>query len=164
MLLGPVYRVLALSVATRRGIANVDWRLAGLKSFLAPGAAGRFFGFWECCCLAVFSYTGCEMLGITADETERQRENIPKAVKRVTHRIILYYVSAVFTLGLNVSANDPILTQTSTNVYHGAFIVMLQRAGIPGLPHLVNAVMVVAAVSVATADVYVGVTPDLKLF
>jgi yeast amino acid transporter len=128
-----------------------------MKSFLADGAWGRFLGFWECCCLAVFSYTGCELLGITADETARQRDNIPKAVKRVSHRIVVYYVSATFMLGLTVSANDPILTQTDSTIYHGAFVVMLQRAGIPGLPHLVNAVMIIAALSVATADVYVAV-------
>lgn len=98
------------------------------------------------------------MLGITADETERQQENIPKAVKRVTHRIILYYVSAVFTLGLTVSANDPILPKLNDPTFHsGPFIIMLQRAGLPGLGHIVNAVMVIAAISTGTADVYVAV-------
>ena len=144
-------------VLPRTDGTDTDWRTAAFKPFLASGAWGQFLGFWECCCLAVFSYTGCELLGITADETERQRENIPKAVKRVTHRIILYYISASFTLGITVSANDPILTQTDNAIYHGPFILMLQRAGIPGLPSLVNAVMIIAAVSVATADLYVAV-------
>jgi len=98
------------------------------------------------------------MLGITADETERQKENIPKAVKRVTHRIVLYYVSAVFTLGLTVSANDPILPQLNDPTFHsGPFIIMLQRAGLSGLAHIVNAVMVIAAISTGTADIYVAV-------
>lgn len=124
---------------------------------------GQLVAFWECSCRAIFTYTGNEIIGITAEETERQRETLPKAVKRVSHRIIFYYVGAVLVLGLNVSANDPILAQlpldslTSTPTYPGGFITMLQRANIQGLPNIVNAVMIIAALSVANADLYVTV-------
>lgn len=100
---------------------------------------------------------------MTADETERQRETLPKAVKRVLYlcRIIIYYVGAIFALGLNVSANDPMMASRlyddTTRHYPGGFIIMLQRAGIHGLPHIVNAVMIIAALSVANADLYVTV-------
>jgi amino acid transporter len=93
-----------------------------------------------------------------AEETERQRESLPRAIKRVSRRIVYYYVGAAFVLGLNISANDPILKeQLSLPHYPGSFIVMLQRANIPELTHVVNAVMIVAAISVANADIYVGV-------
>ena len=99
---------------------------------------------------------------MTAVETERQRETLPKAVKRISHRIIFYYVGAILILGLNLSANDPILPMRvaadSIRYYHGGFITMLQRANIPGLPHVCNAVMVIAALSVANADIYVAVS------
>src|SRR5436190_16682407 len=94
------------------------------------------------------------MLGMTADETERQRETLPLAVKRVTHRIILYYVLAVFALGLNISANDPVFQ--SGNITSG-FTLMVLRAGIPRLNHVINAVLVIAALSVAAADLYCAV-------
>ena len=61
-------------------------------------------------------------------------------------------------LGLNVSAKDPILKQQlSLPHYPGPFIIMLQRANIPGLANVVNVVMIIAAISVANADIYVGV-------
>ena len=136
----------------------LDWREAGFKTFFVFGPAGRLLAFWECSCQAINTYTGAEVIGITAEETERQRESLPKAIKRVSHRIVLYYVGAAFVLGLNLSANDPILqNQLSLPHYPGAFIVMLQRANIPELANVVNAVMIIAAISVANADIYVGV-------
>ena len=117
--------------------------------------------FWECSCRAIFSYTGNEIIGITADETERQRETLPKATKRVSSRIIFYYVGAILVLGLNVSAKDPMMASRlyddRTRHYPGGFIIMIQRAGVPGLSHVVNVVMIIAALSVANADLYVTV-------
>jgi hypothetical protein len=67
-------------------------------------------------------------------------------------------------LGLNVSANDPILPLRvlgdPTKPYYGGFIIMLQRANIPVLPHIVNAVMIIAALSVENADIYVTVLQE----
>jgi amino acid permease len=67
----------------------------------------------------------------------------------------------MLALGLNVSANDPILPLRvlgdPTKPYYGGFIIMLQRANIPVLPHIVNAVMIIAALSVENADIYVTV-------
>jgi len=115
----------------------------------------------------MFSYTGTELLAITAWETEYPRHSLPKAVRRVSHRIVLYYVGAIFILGLTVSANDKLLTlplsptitdvDTTPPVYQGGFMIMVERAGIPVLPHIINAVQVIATLSVATADIYVTV-------
>src|SRR5271167_3569805 len=87
----------------------VDWREDAFREYILTGAAGRLIGFWACCCQATFSYLGVELIGIAADETERQRETLPKAVRRVSYRVVIYYVGAVLALGLNISANDPVL-------------------------------------------------------
>ena len=139
----------------------LDWRQAAFKTFLGTGAIGRFSAFWECSCRAAFTFTGNEVIGITADETERQRETLPKATKRISRRVIFYYLGAIFVLGLNVSANDPILPlrilDNPNTPYPGGFIVMLERANIPVLPSVVNAVMILAAFSVQNIDIYVAV-------
>jgi yeast amino acid transporter len=129
--------------------------------------SGYFAGFWDCCTIAVFAYTGNEIIGITADETERQRVTLPKAARRVSYRIILYYVLAVFVLGLTVSYNDPIILLPSSGNpvrnFPGGFIIMAERAGIRILPHIINAVMIIAALSTATADLYVTVNNPASL-
>jgi amino acid transporter len=138
---------------------TIDWQDGtAFIPFLAAGGWGKFLGFWGCCCQAIFSYLGVELIGIAADETERQRENLPKAVRRVSYRIVFYYVGAVFVLGLNVSANDPILKADSdTGSFSSPFVLMVRRAGIPGLAHVINAVALISSLSVANANLYLSV-------
>jgi yeast amino acid transporter len=141
---------------------NLDWREVSFQSFLVSGAGGRFFGFWECCRQAIYSYVGTELIAIAADETENQRSTLPKAVRRVAFRIWFYYVGAVFVLGLNVSANDPLLRNSLSDPhgsYESPFVLMVRRAGIPGLSHVINAVALIASLSVANANLYVSVCP-----
>lgn len=67
------------------------------------------------------------------------RQTIPKAVRRVSKRIIIYYVGAIFVLGVNVSSNDPVLASYVTNPqgsYQGPFVLMVQRANIAELEHV----------------------------
>jgi yeast amino acid transporter len=138
----------------------VDWKEAGWKEFLVTGPWGRLAGFWACCCQACLAYIGTEIIGMTADETERPRETFPKAVRRVASRITFYYVGAIFVLGLNVSSNDPILASYVTSpqaTYQGPFVLMVQRANIRGLAHLLNALTIVAALAVANVNLYVAV-------
>lgn len=104
---------------------------------------------------------GCEIIGITAVESEKPRKTVPMAVRRVSTRIIFYYVGAVFILGLNISSNDPILASYETNPqgsYQGPFVLMIQRANIPYLDSLVNAITIVAVLSVANTNLYVAVS------
>ena len=118
-------------------------------------------GFWDCCCLAAFSYGGNDLIGISAHETERQRKNIPKAARSVAYRITTLYTAGVLILGLTVSANDPILTlgvsSDPIRLFPGGFIVMAERAGMPAFAHFINVVMLVAAISVASANLYFAV-------
>lgn len=139
---------------------TVDWRENAFASYILPGAAGRFLGFWACCCQAIFSYVGTEIIGIAADETERQRETLPGAVRRVSYRLPFYYIGAIVVLGLNVSSTDPVLVNSlTTSSYFSPFVLMVERAGIPGLAHVINAVALIAVLSVANANLYVGVCP-----
>lgn len=92
---------------------------------------------------------------VAADETERQHESVPEAVRHISSRVALYYIAALFVLSLNVSANDPILSASVTN-FKGTllspFVLMIQRAGIPILGHIVNAVILISVISVGNAS------------
>jgi amino acid permease len=128
---------------------------------MLDGWAGKLSRFWDCVCLAGFSFSGNEVIGIICVETEGQRKVLPKAVRRISYRIILYYVLSVLVLGLTVSCNDPLLSRQESRDpvrnYPGGFIVMAERAGIPILPDLINAIMILAAFSVATVNLFVAV-------
>jgi len=137
---------------------TIDWddRLA-FREYLDPGDLGRLAGFWHACCLAVFSYLGVEIIGVAAEETERQRETIPFAARRVAYRTILYHVGPILALGLNVYSNDPILASYSTQGYESPFALMFDRAGISGLAHFVKGVTILALVATANTRLYLSV-------
>jgi yeast amino acid transporter len=103
---------------------------------------------------------GCEVLGVVANEAPQSRETLPKATDRVWVRVIFLYIGAIFVLTLNLSANDPVLGVSVTRggpVIISPFVLMAQRAGIPGLDHAINSLGLVATISVANADLYVAV-------
>ena len=146
-------------------IYTIDWRTGpAFRSYYYPGSLGTFLSFLSACMLAIFSYMGVEIIGIVAEETEHQRRTLPHAVRRVAFRALVYHVGAIFVLGLNVSANDPILKEMATLNYESPFALMCLRAGIPALGHVVNAVTVVALLGVANTRLYVSVrTPAFDL-
>ena len=99
---------------------------------------------------------------MAAHETEYQRRDLPKAVRRVSVRLILYYTAIILILGLTVSAADPILLlpPDGTPNYPGSFIVMAERAGVKSVANAINVAMIVATISVATGDLYIVVIPS----
>lgn len=122
-----------------------------------PGGWGYLAGYWLCCCQAVYAHTGSEVIGITANEAERPRHTISMAVRRISAKLAFLYIGGAFVLGLNLSSNDPQLAWYAANPkgsYQGPFVLMIQRAGIKGLDHVVNAVVILAALSVANANLY----------
>ena len=138
----------------------LDWRADAFKTYLTSGNSGRFLGLWNSCCQAIFSYLGVEAIGIAADECERQRKVLPGAVRRISYRVIIYYVGAVFVLGLNLSPDDPSLKlDLASGMTSSPFTLMFDRAGVPVLRNLINAVALIASVSSANASLYIGVSP-----
>jgi amino acid permease len=132
--------------------------------FWDSGIKEKLTRFWECYIVAFYSFTGSEMIGILGAETDRQREVLPKAVRHISCRIVLYYVLASLMLSLTVSPNDPLLTlptisdpTTMPRYYPGGFIIMAERASLPRLADFINAIMILAVTSVATIDLYVSV-------
>lgn len=131
-----------------------------MKSFLVEShvGLGRLVGFWSCCCKACFAYLGSEIIGITANEAERPRETLPRAVRRVSWRLTLLYVGAIFILGVNISSTDPQLKGWfQKGNFQSPFVLMARRANIPVLDNLLNAVILMSAITLANVNLYVTV-------
>lgn len=64
--------------------------------------------------------------------------NIPKAVRRVFWRILIFYCLALFMVTLTVSSKDPLLLNAidkgAPGVAASPFVISIQRAGINVLP------------------------------
>ncbi|ODQ68317.1 hypothetical protein NADFUDRAFT_48964 [Nadsonia fulvescens var. elongata DSM 6958] len=121
--------------------------------------AAKFLGWLGALVNAAFTFQGCELIGITAGEAKNPRKTIPSAVNSVIFRIFVFYIGAVFFMGLLVPFNYPGLTSTdSSNTYISAspFVIAIVTSGTPILPHIFNAVILITVISAGNANVYVA--------
>ncbi|KAI0801327.1 amino acid permease [Fomes fomentarius] len=118
------------------------------------GDKGRFLGWVAVLTQSAFSFIGTEIVAIAAGEAKNPRRNLPKAIKRVYIRILLFYISGVTVIGLLVPSNDPGLHLTTSDAAKSPFVIAIKRAGISGLPSVINAALLTSAWSAASSDLY----------
>ncbi|BGP52147.1 hypothetical protein JCM10450v2_008118 [Rhodotorula kratochvilovae] len=118
------------------------------------GATGRFLGVWAVLIQASFSYIGTEIVAIAAGETKDPRKTLPRAIKNVYIRILLFYILGVFITGLLVPSTDARLNLGSGTAASAPFVIAIQNAGIKALPSIINACLLSSAWSAASSDLY----------
>ncbi|CCM01935.1 uncharacterized protein FIBRA_04008 [Fibroporia radiculosa] len=118
------------------------------------GVTGRFLGWWSVMTNAAFSYIGTEIVAIAAGEAKNPRRNLPKAIRRVYIRILLFYIGGVTVIGLLVPSNNPFLNLEKSTAAKSPFVIAINTAGIKGLPSVINAALLTAAASAASSDLY----------
>jgi amino acid transporter len=75
---------------------------------------------------------------IAAAETRNPHRSIPKATKRVTYRILFFYVLGSILIGMIVPYNNPDLVSGSGNADSSPWVIAIKAAGIPALDSIVN--------------------------
>ncbi|EMD41814.1 hypothetical protein CERSUDRAFT_79441 [Gelatoporia subvermispora B] len=119
------------------------------------GSKGRFLGFFAVLTQAAFSFIGTEIVAIAAGEAKNPRRNLPKAIRRVYIRILLFYIGGVTIIGLLVPSNSAGLDLTGPNdAAKSPFVIAIKSAGIKGLPSVINAALLTSAWSAASSDLY----------
>lgn len=101
---------------------------------------------------AGFSFQGTELLGVSAGESENPEKNIPKAVKSIFWRILLFYILAIFVIGLIIPFTDPHLA--SQNVLVSPFTLVFKHAGLVLSASVMNAVILTAVLSAGNSGLY----------
>ncbi|KAL1694763.1 amino acid permease/ SLC12A domain-containing protein [Schizophyllum commune] len=118
------------------------------------GAKGQFLGWWAVITQAAFSFIGTEIVAIAAAEAKNPRRNLPRAIKRVYIRILLFYICGTIVIGLLVPSNNERLVSGSGTASSSPFVIAIENAGISVLPHIVNACLLTSAWSAASSDLY----------
>ncbi|KZO96982.1 amino acid permease [Calocera viscosa TUFC12733] len=119
-----------------------------------PGPEGRFLAWWSVMTQAAFSFIGTEIVAIAAGEAKNPRKNLPKAIRRVYIRILLFYILGTFFIGLLVPYTNPDLNLSVSNAAKSPFVIAIKTAGIQGLPSLINACLLTSAWSAASSDLF----------
>ncbi|KAH9811814.1 amino acid permease/ SLC12A domain-containing protein [Melampsora americana] len=121
-----------------------------------PGAIGRFCGFFSVFITAAFSYIGIETTAIAAAEAKNPRRNMPKAIKRVLGRVLVFYVVGTAVISVLVPSNERRLLLSVSTGAKSPFVIAVQKAGIKGLPSIINAALLTSAWSAASSNLYVS--------
>ncbi|KJZ78388.1 hypothetical protein HIM_02426 [Hirsutella minnesotensis 3608] len=125
-----------------------------------PGAFNNGFkGLCSVFVTAAFAFTGTELVGLAAAETANPRKSLPTAIKQVFWRISLFYIVALTLVGLLVRYDDPRLQTfdggpNSADAKASPFVIAIEEAGIQVLPSVMNAVILVAVLSVGNSAVF----------
>ncbi|EEU41428.1 uncharacterized protein NECHADRAFT_45958 [Fusarium vanettenii 77-13-4] len=132
---------------------------SGFKLWQDPGAfKNGFKGFCSVFVTAAFSFAGTELIGLAAAEARNPTESVPKAVKQVFWRICLFYIVALFFIGLLIDCNDESLLSSSSysSTKASPFVLVGKYSGLKGFDHYMNAVILSAVLSLGIASVYGG--------
>ncbi len=126
------------------GVAN----LTSEGGFMPKGVSGML----AAACMAVFAFGGIENVSVGAAETANPRRDIPRAAHTMIWRLLIFYVGAI----LVVLMLQP-WTETAAHsgtVEQSPFVKVLSLTGVTGAAHIMNAVLIVAALSAANGCLY----------
>ncbi len=129
----------------------------GLSNFTIGDAP--FAGGWPAmlgvAMIAGFSFQGTEMIGIAAGESENPRTTIPRAVSQIFWRILLFYVLAIFVIGMLIPYTDPNLLKSDvTDIGVSPFTLVFRHAGLAFAAGVMNAVILTAVLSAGNSGMY----------
>ena len=95
----------------------------------------------------VFAFQGSEIMGVAAGETEEPEKNIPKAIRTIVFRILLFYVLAIFVLSALVPYQE-------AGVLESPFVTVFDMVGIPFAADIMNFVILTAILSVGNTGLF----------
>ncbi len=108
-----------------------------------------FKGVWLALSLTLTSYMGVEIIGITAGEAMQPEKTIPRAMRTVTVRLILFYV-----LSITVMLSMTPWNMMGSGITGSPFVLAFAKIGIPFAAGIMNLVVITAALSSANTNLY----------
>ncbi|MBI3667714.1 MAG: amino acid permease [Acidobacteria bacterium] len=125
----------------------------GLRNFTAyDGFLPRGLkGVWMALVYVIFSYIGTEVVAVTAGDAREPEKAVPKAMRSMVGRLILFYIGAIVVLIGLFPWNQ---IQPGADVTASPFVRVFQWIGIPAAAHIVNFVVITAAASSMNCNLY----------
>jgi amino acid transporter, AAT family len=125
----------------------------GFSNLTAGGGfiANGWRGVWMAIVFVIFSYIGTEVIAVTAGEAKNPEIALPRAVRSMAARLILFYLGAIFVLIAIVPWTQ---VQPGAGVTASPFVRVFELVGIPAAAHIINFVVITAAASSMNCNLY----------
>lgn len=125
------------------------------SSFSNLWAHGGFFpngfeGLFYMLAFLMFAFGGIELIGMAAAEAKDPEKTIPKAINQVVFRILLFYIGSLTILLALVPWNQLDLGGLDKS----PFVMIFSQLGIGWAAHLLNFIILTAALSVYNSGMY----------
>lgn len=126
----------------------------GLSNLTAHGGflPNGWTGVWLALTLVITSYMGIEVVAVTAGEAEHPEESVPRALRSMVIRLIIFYVLAIFII-LAVTP-WPTIAETGGKLTGSPFVKVFRQIGIPFAGGIMNFVVISAALSSVNTNLY----------
>ena len=109
--------------------------------------------------VAGFSFQGTEGVGLAAAETADPTKNVPKAIKTVFWRILLFYIGSIFVVGTLIGYTDQnLLHGDESHIAYSPFTMVFQQLPKFGYytSNIMNAVILSSVLSCGNSSMYVA--------
>ena len=151
-------KVLAIMMFIGVGLSLITgmgpWQAVGLGNLTRYGGflPHGWRGVWLALTLVITSYIGVEVIAVTAGEAENPEQSIPRAMRTIVFRLIIFYVLAISVM----LAMTPWNHTGSANINGSPFVRAFETAGIPFAASIMNLVVISAALSSANTNLYLS--------
>ena len=154
-----IIKVVAIVTFIATGLALI----AGIGPFPAvgltnlTGGPGGFLphgwtGVWLALTLVITSYMGVEVVAVAAGEAERPERSIPRAMRTMVGRLIVFYVLAISVMLMMTPWQR--IGESGGSVTGSPFVRTFTAIGIPYAAGAMNLVVITAALSSANSNLY----------
>jgi len=137
--------ILGIGPAPAVGFSNL---FNGPGGFLPHGWKGA----WLALTLVITSYMGVEVIAVTAGEAEHPETSIPRAMKTMVLRLIIFYVLAIGVMLMMTPWNQ--IGEGGRGITGSPFVRAFASVGIPYAASVMNLVVISAAASSANSNLY----------
>jgi amino acid transporter, AAT family len=137
--------VVGLGPSPAVGMSNL---FNGPGGFLPHG----WKGMWLALTLVITSYMGVEVIAVTAGEAEHPETSIPRAMRTMVLRLIIFYVVAIGVMLMMTPWSQ--LAEGGRGITGSPFVRAFASVGIPYAAGVMNLVVISAALSSANSNLY----------
>src|SRR6267142_4596966 len=149
-----VVAIIAFIVLGGALIIGIGQPAIGLSNLTAHGGFLPYgwTGVWLALTLVITRYMGIEVVAVTAGEAEHPEESVPRALRSMVARLIIFYLLAIFII---VTVTPwPSLAETGGRLTGSPFVKVFQGIGIPFAGGIMNFVVISAALSSVNTNLY----------
>src|SRR6202158_1877752 len=136
-----------------------NWTLSDPKSGTRAPFVGGLTSVLAVFLVAGFSFQGTEGVGLAAAETADPSKNVPKAIRTVFWRILLFYIGSIFVVGTLIGYTDQnLLHGDESHIAYSPFTMVFQQLPKFGYytSNIMNAVILSSVLSCGNSSMYVA--------